>query len=72
MIQISKKELTELVNSGKKKEEIASKYNLTNAATTRLLKEAGLKIKKNHKPTFSLVDDVTVSVTTTESQPINS
>lgn len=63
MIQISKKELTEMVNSGKKKEEIASKYNLTNAATTRLLKDAGLKIKKTHKPTYTLVDDSTVVTT---------
>jgi len=69
MIQISKKELTEMVNSGKKKEEIASKYNLTNAATTRLLKDAGLKIKKTHKPTFTLVDDTTV--VTENASPLN-
>ena len=57
MVSISKKELTEMVNKGAKKEEIAAKYSLTTAATGRLLKEAGLKLKKTHKPTFKLVDD---------------
>jgi len=59
MIQISKKELTELVNSGKKKEDIMAKYSLTSAATARLMKDCGLKFKKTHKPTYSVVDDVT-------------
>lgn len=61
MVNISKKELTEMVNKGAKKEEIAAKYNLTTAATGRLLKEAGLKLKKTHKPTFTLVDDTVTS-----------
>lgn len=64
MVNISKKELTEMVNKGAKKEEIAAKYSLTAAATGRLLKEAGLKLKKTHKPTFTLVDDTTVTPTT--------
>lgn len=53
---ISKAELTTLVNDGKKKEEIASYYGLNNAQTTNLLKSAGLKIRKFHKPVFVLVD----------------
>ncbi len=65
MIQVSKKELTEMVNNGKKKEEIAKHYNLTNAATTRILKEANLKIKKTHKPTYTLIEDTTQPVANT-------
>lgn len=56
MIEISKAELTTMVESGAKKNQIAEKYNLTMAATGRLLKQAGLKIKKTHKPTFKLVE----------------
>lgn len=56
MIEISKMELTKLVSEGAKKNQIADKYNLTMAATGRLLKDAGLKIKKTHKPTYTLVD----------------
>ncbi len=66
MVKINKAELTQMVNSGAKKEEIASKYQLTMAATGRLLKQAGLKLKKTHKPTFELVDDT--PVVTTDSQ----
>lgn len=54
--QISKAELTNLVNEGKKKDFIASYYGLNNAQTTKLLQSAGLKIRKFHKPTFALVD----------------
>jgi hypothetical protein len=54
--QISKSELTRLVNEGKKKDEISSYYGLNNAQTTKLLQSAGLKIRKFHKPTFTLVD----------------
>lgn len=57
MIEISKTELTNLVNEGAKKNQIADKYNLTMAATGRLLKDAGLRIKKTHKPTFKLVEE---------------
>ncbi len=55
-VEISKTELISLVNGGAKKNQIATKYNLTMAATGRLLKDAGLKIKKTHKPTYTLVD----------------
>ena len=54
--KISKAELTRLVNEGKKKDEISSYYGLNNAQTTKLLQSAGLKIRKFHKPTFTLVD----------------
>lgn len=71
MIEIKKKELTEMVNNGAKKDEIAAKYNLTSAATARLLKEAGLKIKKTHKPTFKLIEeDSQVAVVTAPVSPV--
>lgn len=54
--QISKAELTTMVNDGKKKEEIASYYGLNMAQTTKMLQAAGLKIRKFHKPSFTLVD----------------
>jgi beta-lactam-binding protein with PASTA domain len=53
---ISKSELTNMVNNGAKKEEISSYYGLNNAQTTKLLQSAGLKIRKFHKPSFTLVD----------------
>lgn len=70
-VQIKLSELTAMVNNGAKKEEIASKYNLTSAATSRLLKDAKLKIKKLHKPTYQLVDDNTPVVDTVESPSEN-
>lgn len=55
-VQISKAALTKLVEEGKKKEEIASHFGLNNAQTTKLLKQAGLTIRKFHKPVFNLID----------------
>lgn len=54
--QISKTELTKLVNDGKKKDEIMSYYGLNASQTTKLLKDAGLKIRKFAPPAYSLVD----------------
>lgn len=53
---VSKAELTAMVDSGVKKEQIAKYYGLNNAQTTKLLKSAGLKIRKFHAPAFTLVD----------------
>jgi len=53
---ISKAELTAMVDSGSKKEQIAEYYGLNIAQTTKLLKSAGLKIRKFHQPAFTLVD----------------
>jgi hypothetical protein len=66
MKQITKTELTNLVNQGKKKDEIATYYGLNVAETGRLLKQAGLTIKKVRKPTFTFVDD-----TNTTSNDVN-
>lgn len=53
---VSKAELTAMVDSGVKKEQIAQYYGLNNAQTTKLLKSAGLKIRKFHTPAFELVN----------------
>ena len=61
--QVKKSELTAMVNEGKKRNEIAAYYGLKEAQVAKLLKAAGLKIRKFHLPTFELVDD-TVEETT--------
>ena len=53
---ISKAELTAMVDAGAKKEAIAQHYGLNTAQTTKLLKSAGLTIRKFHAPAFNLVD----------------
>ena len=55
--QVKKSELTTMVNEGKKRNEIAAHYGLKEAQVAKLLKAAGLKIRKFHLPTFELVDD---------------
>lgn len=61
-VKVSKSELTEMVNSGKKIEDIMSKYNLNKPNARKVLKMAGLKLKKTHYPKFELVDDSNSSV----------
>ena len=56
--QVKKSELTAMVNEGKKRNEIAAHYGLKEAQVAKLLKAAGLKIRKFHLPTFELVDDI--------------
>jgi len=53
---ISKAALAAMVESGSKKEAIAAHYGLNTAQTTKLLKSAGLKIRKFHAPVFLLID----------------
>jgi len=53
---VSKAELTAMVDSGSKKEQIAEYYGLNIAQTTKLLKSANLTIRKFHAPAFNLVD----------------
>ena len=54
--EVSKAKLTAMVDSGLKKEQIAECFGLNMAQTTKLLKSAGLKIRKFHAPAFTLVD----------------
>lgn len=55
-IQVSKAALTKLVEEGSKKEDISTHFGLTPAQTTKMLKQAGLTIRKFHKPKFTLID----------------
>lgn len=54
--EVSKAKLTAMVDSGLKKEQIAECFGLNMAQTTKLLKSAGLKIRKFHSPAFTLID----------------
>ena len=56
--KISLSELKSLVEGGMKKDAIAAHYNLPMTQVTTLLKQAGLKIRKFHKPAFILEDDL--------------
>ncbi len=53
---VSKAQLTAMVDSGSKKQEIAEYYGLNMAQTTNLLKSVGLKIRKFHAPAFIIVE----------------
>lgn len=63
MVKVSKKELTELVNQGKKKEELAEYYKIPTSEIVKLVKEAGLKFRKTRKRKSELVDDTTATTT---------
>ena len=47
--------LTQQVNDGMKKKELAKHYGISVLQMTKALKEAGLKIRKFHHPAFKLV-----------------
>ena len=55
--KVSLKTLKEQVEKGMKKEELAKFYNLPVAQVTKMLKAAGLKIRKFHEPAFELIND---------------
>ena len=56
MKEVKLSELKSLVDQGKKRSEIASHYELTESQTAKMLKEAGLQIKKSI-PGYVLIDD---------------
>lgn len=65
MVKISLSELTSDVEKGMKRKALAEKYtNGNNAALTRMLKEAKLKIRKFKTAQFELVDDREVTTET--------
>ena len=68
--QVKKSELTAMVNEGKKRNEIAAHYGLKEAQVAKLLKAAGLKIRKFHLPTFELVDDTVEEEATMRDIPV--
>ena len=60
-VPIKKSILSTQVEEGMKKAELAAHYELPVAQMTKVLKAAGLKIRKFHAPKFELEDDMEVS-----------
>ena len=60
-VPIKKSILSAQVEEGMKKAELAAHYELPVAQMTKVLKAAGLKIRKFHAPKFELEDDMEVS-----------
>lgn len=56
-VQVTISDLTNKVNEGWKKPQLAEHYGLPMTQVTKLLQTAGLKIRKFHLPKFELVDD---------------
>ena len=56
-IQVTVSDLTQKVNEGCKKTQLAEHYGLPVAQITKLLQDAGLKIRKFHLPKYILIDD---------------
>ena len=56
-VPIKKSILSAQVEEGMKKAELAAHYELPVAQMTKVLKAAGLKIRKFHAPKYQLVDD---------------
>lgn len=55
-IPIRVEELTELINSGMKKKELAEHYGLPVAQMTKVLQQTGLRIRKFHRPKFVIIE----------------
>ncbi len=55
MKQVSKSEFTADVNAGMRRDELISKYGITNADVTKILQSLELRIKRTKKATFELV-----------------
>lgn len=60
--QVSLTELKTQVESGWKRDQIAEYYDLPVSQVAKLLKEAGLTIRKFQKPKYVLVDDTEASL----------
>jgi hypothetical protein len=56
-VQIVKSFLAKQVNDGMKKDQLADYYGLNISEMGRVLKQAGLKIRKFHTPNFELVEE---------------
>lgn len=56
-VQISITDLRGKIDAGWKKKQLAKYYGLPVTQMTKLLQQAGLRIKKLHYPKFELIDD---------------
>jgi hypothetical protein len=61
-VQIVKSFLAKQVNDGMKKDQLAEYYGLNISEMGRVLKQAGLKIRKFHTPNFELVEEEEASL----------
>lgn len=59
-IKITKAQLEKQVNDGMKKADLAKFYDLPVSQVTKLLQQAGLRIRKFGHPKFELVDEETL------------
>lgn len=60
-VQIIKEKLAEQVESGMKRKELADFYGISENQMKSALQQAGLKIRKFHKPVFVLLSQVEIS-----------
>jgi ribosomal protein S13 len=67
-VRITTTDLTNKVNEGWKKIALAEHYGLPVSQMTQVLKDAGLKIRKFHKPKYELVNDTIEDVNETVSE----
>ena len=56
-VPIRRATLAQQVEAGWKRKQLAEHYGLPEAQIARVLKEAGLQIRKFHAPKYQLVDD---------------
>lgn len=71
-IEIKIELLTKQVNEGMKKDELAKFYDLPVSQMGKALKEAGLKIRKFHAPSFKLVSETEIVNPVTEEVKVDS
>lgn len=70
-VKISLTTLKKQVEDGMKKSQLAEHYGMSELQVGKLLKQAGLKIRKFHKPAFELVnDELAPAITEVEFQPV--
>lgn len=69
-VRITLSDLTEKVEAGWKKDALAEHYGLPITQMTKALQQAGLRIRKFHRPKFELVGLEETEVTTGEVVPV--
>lgn len=73
-VKISLTTLKKQVEDGMKKSQLAEHYGMSELQVGKLLKQAGLRIRKFHKPAFELVNDEEIAKVTEvefETQPVD-
>ena len=61
-VEITKSDLSQKVQDGWKRKQLAEHYGLPETQMAQLLRDAGLQIRKFHAPKYVLVDDVSEAV----------